>query len=101
MKKIVLIALVVMLTLAATASVAWATDPVVWRLYAGDSIQAAIDGASDGDTIYVHAGTYDESLVIDGMDLSLIAVGACVNTTHIALLGPRRRHTGLQQRGND
>jgi len=74
MKKRVLIALVVMLTLAATASVAWA-DPAVWDVYPGDSIQAVIDGASDGHTIYVHAGTYHESIVIDGKDLSLIAVG--------------------------
>jgi len=75
MKKKVLIALVVMLVLAVTASVAWA-DPAVWDVYEGDSIQAAIDGASDGDTIYVHAGTYDESIVIDGVDVSLIAVGS-------------------------
>ena len=74
MKKRVLIALVVMLTLAATSSVAWA-DPAVWNVNPGDSIQAAIDGASDGDIIYVHAGTYDESVVIDGVDVSLIADG--------------------------
>ena len=74
MKKRVLLALVMMLSLAATASVASA-DPAVWDVYPGDSIQAAIDGASGGDTIYVHAGTYDESIVIDGVDVSLIAVG--------------------------
>jgi nitrous oxidase accessory protein NosD len=29
-----------------------------WDVYEGESIQDAIDGASDGDTVFVHAGTY-------------------------------------------
>jgi hypothetical protein len=74
MKKIVLIviALVLMLTMAVPASVAAQTE---WHVYAGDSIQDAIDGAADGDTIYVHEGTYNENLLIDGVDLTLVAVG--------------------------
>lgn len=44
-------------------------------VYPGDSIQTAIDGASDGDVIYVHEGTYSENIVIDGVDISLVAVG--------------------------
>ena len=86
MKTRVLIALVVMLSLAATSSVAWA-DPAVWDVYPEESIQAAIDGASDGDTIYVHAGTYDESVVIDGVDVSLIAVGPVLIQPTSACLG--------------
>jgi len=36
-----------------------AAAATTWDVYPGDSIQAAIDGASDGDTVFVHAGTYD------------------------------------------
>lgn len=39
------------------------------------TIQAAIDTAFDGDVIYVHEGYYLENLVIDGVDVSLIALG--------------------------
>lgn len=45
------------------------------NVFSGDSIQVAIDNASNGDIIYVHEGTYSECIVIDGVDLSLIAVG--------------------------
>src|SRR5690606_23238296 len=42
---------------------------------AGMSIQEAIDKASDGDTILIRAGTYEELLSIDGKDLTLIGEG--------------------------
>jgi len=77
MKKRVLIALVVVVAMAATTSVVWA-DPAEWHVYSGDSIQAAINSASDGDIIYVHEGTYDEAVTIDGTDVSLIAVGSVI-----------------------
>jgi len=35
-----------------------------WNVSAGDSIQAAIDTATPGDTIHVQAGTFNESLII-------------------------------------
>lgn len=75
MKRRVLIGLVVVLVLAATSSAAWA-DPAEWHVYHPSSIQAAVDGASDGDVIYVHEGTYHEAVVINGTDVSLTAVGA-------------------------
>jgi len=48
----------------------------VWHV-PGDfsTIQDAVDNASDGDIIYVHEGIYNECILIDGVDLSLIAVG--------------------------
>lgn len=75
MKKRVLIALVVVVAMVATASVVWA-DPDEWHVYSGESIQDAVNSASDGDVVYVHDGTYDEAVVIDGVDVSLLAVGS-------------------------
>jgi parallel beta-helix repeat protein len=49
------------------------------HVYSGGSIQTAVDGASSGDTIYVHAGTYNENLTIT-KDLSLIGDGMSVTT---------------------
>ena len=37
----------------------------IWQVENGQSIQAVIVGAADGDTIVVDAGTYAESLTID------------------------------------
>ncbi|RJS69156.1 hypothetical protein CW714_09045, partial [Methanophagales archaeon] len=46
-----------------------------WHVYPGDSIQAAINNASDGDTIYVHEGTYYEYRINVNKSLSLIGDG--------------------------
>ncbi|GAI09887.1 unnamed protein product, partial [marine sediment metagenome] len=40
-----------------------------------DTIQAAVDAADNGDTILVHPGTYEESVVVDVENLTLIGVG--------------------------
>jgi hypothetical protein len=77
MKKRVLIALVVVVALVATASVVWA-DPGEWHVYPGESIQAAVNNASDGDVVYVNDGTYDETITISGKDVSLMAIGAVI-----------------------
>jgi parallel beta-helix repeat protein len=48
----------------------------------GDSIQAAINGAGNGDRIFVHAGSYNEQIVIDEFKgLSIIGDGK--NSTFI------------------
>jgi len=50
----------------------------VWHVYPGDSIQTAVGNASSGDTIYVHAGVYNERITISNKDLTLIGDGAAV-----------------------
>jgi parallel beta-helix repeat protein len=50
------------LILTAFAYAAGADD---WHVNSGESIQAAINSASGGDTIYVHAGTYTENVVVN------------------------------------
>src|SRR4029077_9312399 len=46
------------------------------HVHPGDSIQAAVDAASPGDTIMVRAGTYRESVKIQTDELTLRAKGS-------------------------
>ncbi|OKY78669.1 MAG: Lipoprotein NosD family containing CASH domain [Candidatus Methanohalarchaeum thermophilum] len=55
-----------------------ASDSSVVHVTEGESIQEAIDDARDGATIFVHEGTYEELLTIDGKDIKLVAVGDVV-----------------------
>jgi len=57
-----------------------------WDVYLGESIQTAIDDAGAGDTIYVHAGTYDENVDVDKR-VTLIGDGADVVTVRAAGVG--------------
>ena len=50
-----------------------------WHVYEGESIQAALDNASDGDTVFVHAGTY---VLTEPQEWQI-----CVNTPNITLKG--------------
>ena len=56
-----------------------------WHVYPGADtpIQTAIDGAGEGDTIYVHAGTYIENVDVDKR-ITLIGDGADVVTVRAA-----------------
>jgi len=75
-------------SLVAAALVVWIAAAGVgagaeWDVYPGDSIQDAIDGAEEGDTIYVHAGTYVENVDVDKR-ITLIGDGADVVTVRAA-----------------
>jgi parallel beta-helix repeat protein len=67
--------------LATAGVVVWATqagahDPTVVVVNAGESIQAAIDGADQHTTIIVRPGTYAENLVITTDRITLVGQGA-------------------------
>jgi parallel beta-helix repeat protein len=50
------------------------------HVYSGDSIQQAINSAQTGDTVFVHAGTYYETLVVNK---SISLIGENRDTTNI------------------
>ncbi len=54
-----------------------------WHVYPGGSIQDAIDGAGEWDTIYVHAGAYVENADV-WKRVTLIGDGADVVTVRAA-----------------
>jgi len=51
-----------------------------WYVHDGESIQAAIDGASSGDTVFVYNGTYDIFSIWEKSNITLRGEGADVVT---------------------
>jgi hypothetical protein len=72
MKRLTVLVLVLS-QLTALGGTAFAASTL--NVYPGGTIQAAVDTAVNGDTIYVHEGTYNECVVINGKNLTLTAVG--------------------------
>ena len=65
---------------------ATAADAAVHRVYPGDSIQAAIDGASPGDTILVESGRYQEDPASE--------YGLHITTDNLRLIGKVNKDKG-------
>src|SRR5215472_14052859 len=68
-RRIGIVGAVLTVSLAATASAAWASGPMF--VGPGESIQAAVDAAKPGQTVEVMPGTYLEAvcLTVDGVSL--------------------------------
>src|SRR2546421_11428070 len=60
----------------------------------GQSIQAAIDSASPGDTIVVHPGTYHENVLVNKNNVTLRGSGASSEGT--VLLPPKNPPKGFR-----
>ena len=75
MKKLIAIAVAVVFLLTMATPVSAATIDV----YPGDSIQTAVDSASPGDEIIVHAGEYHQSVKIGKNNITLKGVGAILD----------------------
>ena len=74
---VVLVAALLMLGMLNTALPVFA-KPTVIHVFAGQSIQAAVNAASPGGTIVVHAGTYRESIIVE-KQLTLLSLGAIID----------------------
>src|SRR3954451_20628350 len=60
-----------LLLAALPAGVAFATSSQTSGVHPGESIQAAVDQPSSGDTIHIEAGTYKEAVCVDHKALNI------------------------------
>jgi parallel beta-helix repeat protein len=86
MTRLLLVAAVALVAVLAAAGVGAGAE---WHVHPGGSIQDAIDGAGVGDTIYVHAGMYDENVdvwkrvTLEGAGADVVTVRAGDAEDHV------------------
>jgi parallel beta-helix repeat protein len=69
-------------------------SPTTWDVYPGQSIQAVLDSARPGDTIIVHTGVYNQSVVIT-KSINLIGDGAILDGTLPADPGTNLKNSSI------
>jgi hypothetical protein len=83
LKRVLGVSLLVAGMLGATLVLAPAASAATHEVHPGESIQAAVNHASPGDTIVVDPGVYHESVVVNKDHLTLHGAGAASNGTVI------------------
>jgi Right handed beta helix region len=83
MKRVFGVSLLVAALLGATLALAPVASAATIDVHPGESIQAAINNASPGDTIVVHPGVYHQSVVVNKNHLTLHGAGASSTGTVI------------------
>jgi parallel beta-helix repeat protein len=80
-RLLLVVAAVALMAVLAAAGVGVGAE---WEVYPGESIQDAINASYQGDTIYVHAGTYVENVAVGKERLTLIGDSADMVTVRAA-----------------
>jgi parallel beta-helix repeat protein len=90
MKRVLGLSMLVAGLVAAMLGAAPAANAATIDVLAGQSIQAAVNHASPGDTIVVHPGVYHESVIVTVNHLTLQGAGASSAGT-VLMPGPKKK----------